>query len=84
MDDIEKNKTNYILEKLSAAGIEVITDKNKYQWMKEQIDEINITLNMLEEKHLQMQFNEKKRLRTSAHQIMTRKHVPNLLIEKLY
>lgn len=30
MDDIEKNKTNYILEKLSAAGIEVVSDKAEF------------------------------------------------------
>lgn len=28
---MEKQKTNYILEKLSAAGIEVVTDKNKFE-----------------------------------------------------
>lgn len=45
-----------------SAGIEVVTDKKDFQWMKEQIDEINITLEMLEEKPLQMQFNEKKEI----------------------
>lgn len=70
-----KNKTNYIFEKLSAAGIEVITNKNEYQWMLEQIDEINITLDMFEEKPLQMQFNEKKEignLSTSNNDTLTR------------
>lgn len=45
-----------------SAGIEVVTDKKDFQWMKEQIDEINITLDMFEEKPLQMQFNEKKEI----------------------
>ena len=62
MKNKEPVKLNYVLDKLSSSGIEVITDKNEYQWMKEQIDEINITLNMLEEKPLQMQFNEKKEI----------------------
>ena len=45
--------TNYVLEKLSKAGIEVVTDKEEFDRIKEQIDEINITfLEMLEEKKL--------------------------------
>ena len=40
---------NFVLDKLAAAGIEVVSNRKEYQWMKEQIDEINITLEMLEE-----------------------------------
>ena len=54
--------TNYVLEKLSKAGIEVVTDKEEFERMKEQIDEINITLEMLEKKPLIIQYGEKKRL----------------------
>ena len=45
--------TNYVLEKLSKAGIEVVTDKEEFDRIKEQIDEINITfLLIFEEKKL--------------------------------
>lgn len=69
------NKFLFIFEKLQAAGIEVVIDKDEYQWMKEHIDEINITLNMLDEKPLQIQFNEKKEieeLSTSYNDTQTR------------
>lgn len=39
--------------------------------MKEQIYEINITLEMLEENPLIIQYAKKKRLETSTHQILT-------------
>ena len=49
----KESATNYVLEKLSQAGIEVVTDKEEFDRIKEQIDEINITfLEMLEEKKL--------------------------------
>ena len=69
------NKFLFIFEKLQAAGTEVVIDKDEYQWMKEHIDEINITLNMLDEKPLQIQFNEKKEieeLSTSYNDTQTR------------
>ena len=54
--------TNYVLEKLSKAGIEVVTDKEEFDRIKEQIDEINITfLEMLEEKKLDNSIWRKKR-----------------------
>lgn len=52
-----------------------VIDKDEYQWMKEHIDEINITLNMLDEKPIQIQFNEKKEieeLSTSYNDTQTR------------
>ncbi len=42
-DIVNSQKFNYVLDKLSAAVIEVVTDKEDFQWMKKQIDEINIT-----------------------------------------
>ena len=68
-------KKNFVLEKLAAAGIEIVTDKEEFQWMKEQIEEINITLEMLEEKPLTIQRNEKKEtgnLCTSNNDTLTR------------
>ena len=53
---------NFVLDKLAAAGIEVVSNRKEYQWMKEQIDEINITLEMLEEKPMEIQRNEKKEI----------------------
>ena len=48
-------KTNYVLNKLSKAGIEVVTDKQEFNEILENIEELNITLEMLNEKpnHLQ-------------------------------
>ena len=45
----ENQKQNYIFEKLSAAGIEVVTDKNEFYETLENLEEINITLKMLNE-----------------------------------
>ena len=49
-EDIETQKKNYILNKLLAAGIEVVTDKDEYNETLEIIEELNITLEMLNEK----------------------------------
>ena len=68
-------KKMFILDKLHAAGIEVVTDKEEFQWMKDQIYEINITLEMLEEKPFAIQRNEKKEtgnLSTSNNDTLTR------------
>jgi len=78
-DIVNSQKFNYV-----PAVIEVVTDKKDFQWMKKQIDEINITLEMLEKKLCKCNIMKKKRLKTSAHQKMTRKHVSNLLIQRLY
>ena len=58
----DNKKMNFVLDKLAAAGIEVVSNRKEYQWMKEQIDEINITLEMLEEKPMEIQRNEKKEI----------------------
>ena len=74
IEDRGSQRLNFVLEKLAAAGIEVVQDKEEYQWMKEQIDEINITLEMLEEKPLAIQYKEKeiRELSTSNNDTQTR------------
>lgn len=44
---VEKQKTNYVLGKLAAAGVEVVTDKDKYQSMLSYVQEVNISLDMI-------------------------------------
>lgn len=48
-DESENQKQNFIFEKLSAAGIDVITDKDEFYETLENLEEINITLKMLNE-----------------------------------
>ena len=48
--DSKQIATNYVLEKLAAAGIEVVTDKELFDETLADIEEINITLEMLNEK----------------------------------
>ncbi len=61
-DIVNSQKFNYVLDKLSAAVIEVVTDKEDFQWMKKQIDEINITQELLEERPLVIQGNKEKEI----------------------
>ncbi len=51
----ESEKLNYVLDKLSAARIEVVTDKQEFNEILENIEELNITLEMLNEVHVRVQ-----------------------------
>lgn len=54
--------TNEIIEKIKAAGIEVVTDKDEFNWTLRHLEEINITLKMLEEDTDVIQKDEKKEI----------------------
>ena len=64
--------TNEILDKIRAAGIEVITDKDKYSKTLNRIIEINVILEMLEDNPLKI---EKGRSQLNADSIPNLKNI---------